>query len=359
MATKQCRAGDVLEDKGILPSAKYAFNPTGVYKPDVKALTAFMTDMDGTQACNRFKWVGLPNSIPKWQVEQKLYWRTALCLFKFGKNYKLLPFTAVGGLNLDGLMQRAIPIPYNGGATDGKGTGGVLFKELKVYNYQGDVDDVPIEDRCVILYDRINGFATSGTSGVPKAVLQQYIIKEIVNRLSMLNVNLVNSQGKNIIIVKDPKQASAVDKALQSVYASDKAYSIVKSLFEIQVINNDITYEEQALWEDIQSWNNLRLDGLGIDNNGLFNKKERQLNMESSADNAQVEVITDAFYEARKLFVKQAKECFGDDPDFVEQFKGLDVIDLRIAGERVELKKDNQKEESDDDNGISIDTFDV
>ena len=349
MSDKNCKVSSQLEDYGVILDAKWAFNPVKVYKPQRKQLMMFWRDLDGMQACNRFLWRGVAKSIPAERIEQMLYYRGALVFFKQGKEFRLLPFAAAGNLNMYALSNKVQPIAYNGGGFDPK----------QVTNI-GEAIDVNLYDerdknKGVILWDRQNGAVESGGI-IPNIVLQSTIITEIVNRLSMLNVNLVNSQGKNIIVVKDPKQKNAVEKALSNIYASDKSYAVVKSMFDIQVINNEVTYEEQALWEDIQSWNNLRLEHLGVNNNGLFNKKERELKDNINADSEQTETISDGYYEARKKFVRDVLETFGDDPDFQEQFGDLEVIDLRVehkarANKQVE---DNIEEVGEYDSDVDI-----
>lgn len=345
MANTQCHIKDQLEEHGIILDGKWAFNPIRTYKPNRIKLKNFFTDLDSTQACNRFKWVGGPKYFAKYIIEQKLYTRSALVFFKdkLTKTFKLLPFTRVGKLNEDGFIVKVRPIPYNGETEDikeatGEGT------DYNVDNY-GDLEND--ENKCVILYDRINVFSKN-SGGIPKAILQDTIITEIVNRLSFLNINLVNSQGKNIILVKDPKQAKAVERSLESIYASDKSFSILKSNFEVQVINNEIDYQEQALWEDAMSWNNLRLEGLGINNNGLFNKKERQITGEQNANEEQTEIMTDAFYEARKLFIEQIKETFKNDEDFKRDFADFNVIDTRVNSNKNNAKNSQNTDDSEE-----------
>lgn len=350
---KTCNQQSQLEEHGVILDAKWAFNPVGVYKPKRQKIKHFFMDIDGTQASNRFKWVGLPDTIPSYLIEQMLYHRGTLVLFKEGNEFRILPYVSSGSLNIYGQMSEVKPLPYNGGALDtGKDPSYLSLDVVPVtIDYYGDAD---VDRRGVILYDRINGYSMNNKV-VPKVALQEPICEEITNRLSFLNINMVNSQGKNIIVVQDPKQASAIEKALENVYASDKAFAIAKSMLDIKVINNDITYMEQQLWEDAMSWNNLRLMGLGIQNTGLFNKKERMITGEQSNNSEQGDIINDAFLQARKLFVENVKKVFGNDPDFQKQFKGFDVVDLRVR--KVESSKDIQPQseyEEVDDNDDNI-----
>lgn len=346
----KCYLKDQLEENGVCLDAKWAFNPVKAYAPQKRSLLTYMQSIDSAEACNRFKWVGTSKAIPSQFIEQFLYRRGALMFYKEGNEFRLLPFVANGKLNLYGFFTKVKPVPFNSKVTT-KNYDNYTEKDYDVYNYEDDTGK-----NAVILYDRIDGF-TRTNGPIPTLDLQQIVIREIVNRLCFLNINLVNSQGKTIILVKDPKQASVVNKALENVYNSDKAYSIVKSKFDVQVINNEIEYQEQQLWEDVMSWNNLRLQGLGITNNGLFNKKERLYSGESDSNDEQTEVLTDAFFEARKLFVKQVKECFGKDPDFQKQFEGFDVIDLRVEQKKKEQQQKNKNNEEEDEGGADDDNI--
>lgn len=345
---KNCNMANQLEENGIVLDCKWAFNPVKTYAPQRRKLRDYFKNLDGTQAVNRFKWAGAPAYFPVERIEQMLYHRGELIFYKQGNEFRLLPFVSEGDLNLYGFMKKAQPIAYNGGAIESKKVG--------VQNIGDAVEINQYEERdtrkAVVLYDRQNAYC-QGNSIVPLSIMQDTIITEIVNRLSFLNINLINSQGKNIIIVKDPKQARSVEKSLANVYASDKSYSIVKSMFEVQVINNEITYEEQALWEDAQSWNNLRLEGLGIDNNGMFNKKERVLSVQTKNDMSETEIVSDAFYEARKNFIKKIREVFGEDEDFKRDWANFDVIDLRVEQE-IERGEEEKEEAEEDDDGDDI-----
>lgn len=351
-----------LEEAGVVLDGKWALDAYGCYKPNRRALINYLTDLDGTQAVNRFKFLGCEKckTIPWHLVEQMSYHRAKLLFHKVGHEFKMLPFVANGELNEYGQMTKGKPVPYNGAAkatnyeiTNSKEYSIDYYGDLTELDKDGKPVPVPVERKGVVFFDRQNGF-TRNSELMPKAVLQQYVINEIANRLSFLNINLVNSQGKNIIIVKDPKSAKAVERQLQAIYASDKSYSVVKSTFEVQVINNEIDYAEQELWEDVMSWNNLRLEGLGITNNGLFNKKERQLTIESSSDEEQTEVVTDAFFEARKEFVRNVIAVFGDDPDFKEQFDNFRVVDLRVENAKEKEPEQPVDNEEYEDEGVLV-----
>lgn len=334
----------------VIDPRKNAVNPKYYYNPNRARLTLFMKNLDSVQACGRFKWKGCPKSIPQFRIEQMLYNRGALVFFKQGNQFRLLPFYPNSELNCYGLLKEVTPIPYNGVAIrseeNKEGKTKAFAERLVVANYGTDEN---IDGKAVILFDRQNAYMTSG--GIEPIVFHQVeAIEQIVNRLCVLNVNLINSQGKNLIIVKDAKQAGSVEKNLDLLYNSDSPFAVAKANYDIEVVNNTIEYKEQQIWEDVMSWNNWRLANLGIQNSGLFNKKERQLTSEVDIQNEQVDLILQEFYNSRKEFIAQIREVFKDDKDFQEQCKDFDV---ELVGENVSREtneeNDNKQEDGEDD----------
>lgn len=316
-----------LNMKASLESQGYPVETNPSFKIDINRdeMKKVFLDLDSTQFISRFKWKGLPKNIYSWNIERMLYTRGSIALGKVGKTFFFLPYVSTSGLNVNGLATEIQLITYNGiNENEGANFGGKL-----PVNLSGKYDE---KAKAIILYDRFTAFTTS-SGGVSRMYLQMQIIEQIVNRLSYLNINLVNSQGKNVIICRDEKQADVIRKELESIYNSTKNFALIRSNFDVQVINNDVEYKEQELWEDIVSWNNLRLECLGIENNGLFNKKERQLTGEVSTSAGQTSAVLRNSYNARKFFVEQVKEQFGNDPDFKEQF-GED-FDVEIDEENV------------------------
>lgn len=303
-----------LEAAGVDVSGRNCGTPAvTLFKTNMTELATYMRDLDSQQFINRYKWQGLPKHIPQWRLEQMLYYRGSVVLFKAGKDFYILPYASTKGVNLLGMPNAVIPVSFNGKKPEEDGD--KLEKELTINN-NGDYNK---DAEAVILYDRYNCMINP-TGTTARFILSEPIIQEICNRFAYLGINLTNSQGKYLIICKDEKTADVVSLQLDELFSSTKNYALVRSMFEIQVINNKVDYQEQQIWEDISSWNSLRLEGLGVSHNGLFNKKERQINGELSGVKEQTNNILYNGLNARKYFVEQAKLLFGNDPDFKEQF---------------------------------------
>lgn len=314
----------ILNDKGALESAGVLsiedYKPSKIFTTDMTALAAYWRDLDCQRFISRYEWHGLPKNIPAWRLEQMLYYRGSLVLYKVGKDFFLLPYACTKGVNLIGLPNAIYPVSYNGEKTDDSQV--VKGIDLSINN-KGEFNG---NAKAVILYDRYNGFWTSGQ--LARYALSLPIIQEICNRLAFGGINLINSQGKYVIVCKDEKAARVVEKQLDELMNSTSNYALIRSMFEIQIINNKVDYQEQQIWEDVASWNSLLCDGIGVQHNGLFNKKERTIEGELSGANTQTNLILMNGLKARRDFVIQVKELFGEDPDFKEQFGEDFGVDL-------------------------------
>lgn len=333
---------DALEAQGIDIDGKMPSFLPKLFTTNMDGLARYMRDIDSQQFIQRYKWKGLPKNIPAWRVEQMLYFRGSVALFKAGKEFYILPYASTKGINAIGLPNAIKPVCYNGALPNEKGEYKddkfYFDKELPINNYGLYNADA----KAVILYDKYNA-VVNPTGVVSRWAYVQPILHEICNRFAYLGINLRNSQGKFLIICKDEKTAKVVSQQLDELFASTKNYALIRTMFEVQVISNQIDYQEQQIWEDIASWNSLRLEGIGIEHNGLFNKKERQINGELSGVKNQTNAILLNGLKARQDFVEQAKELFGKDPDFNEQFGADFGVELEDY-----LKEDTTPEEEAD-----------
>lgn len=292
----------------------------GLFTTNMTGLADYMRDIDSQQFIARYKWKGFPKNIYWWRVEQMIYFRTSLVLFKIGRDHLILPYASTRGFNAVGIPNAVKPVSFNGEYPE---------KEGETMDYELFLNNVGVENpkaKAVLLFDRFNGFGT--TQKMSRYQLSAPIIEEICNRFAFLGINIRNSQGKYIIICKDEKTAQILKDSLDDMYSSTRNYQLVRSMFEVQVINNKVDYQEQQIWEDISSWDSLRLQGMGYDNNGLFNKKERKISGELSGGKMQTRAILENGLLARKWFCEQVKEVFKDDEDW-----DWSQLDVEINGE--------------------------
>ena len=97
----------------------------------------------------------------------------------------------------------------------------------------------------------------------------------------------------------------------------------------------------QSLFEMWQSWNNLRCLQIGVDNNGVFEKKERRITVETRGDSLQSKLILDAGLQMRKLAIKQFQAQYGSRYEWVKKID-VEINDVLKEDDAYEKINDNR-----------------
>lgn len=253
------------------------------------------------QATNRYKWKNLPSNLTSDLIESMLYFKGAICLYMRGGTMYALPFVNDGDLSVYGRFTSITPIAFNG-------------KEQKM-RYKLNVNDTGEYDEnanAVILYDSqpmYNGAI------IPKSVLLKQINENCSKILNMCMQNIQNSNKKLVFQCEDETQANQLRRDLDDAFGSTDNYIVVnKGVMEEMkplVLNNDVTLVSQSLFESWQSFNNIRCELCGIENNGAFEKKERVITSETRGDVIQSKLALQNGLEMRKLAIKQFIAIYG------------------------------------------------
>lgn len=253
------------------------------------------------QATNRYKWKGLPDNITSDLIESMLYYKGCVCMYMRGGTMYVLPFVNSGEINIYGRFTEITPIAFNGKDT------------RQPYKLNVNTDGIYNDKaNAIILYDsqpQING------SIVSKCALLQQLNSNCSDILNMIMQNIKNSNKKLLFPCEDETQANQLRLDLDNAFGSTDNYIVVNkgSLgdFKPQVMNNDISLVSQSLFEAWQSFNNLRCTLMGIENNGVFEKKERVITDETRGDTIQPKLALNNGLEMRKLAIKQFLSIYG------------------------------------------------
>lgn len=253
------------------------------------------------QATNRYRWKNLPKELTSDLIESMLYFKGAICLYMRGGTMYALPFVNSEDLSIYGRFTKITPIAFNG-------------KEQKIgiklnVNEDGIYD--PNAD-AVILYDSqplYNGAL------LPKSVLLKQINENCSKILNMCMQNIQNSNKKLVFQCEDETQAKMLRQDLDDAFGSTDNYIVVNKgvMDDLKPItlNSDISLVSQSLFESWQSFNNIRCELCGIENNGAFEKKERVITSETRGDVIQSKLALENGLYMRKLAIKQFISIYG------------------------------------------------
>lgn len=263
--------------------------------------TNLVSNIGFVQATNRYKWKNLPDNLTSDLIESMLYYKGAICMYIRGGTMYALPFVNSEDLNVYGRFTKITPIAFNGKET------------RQPYNLNVNTDGVYNDKaEAVILYDsqpQINGAL------LPKSVLMSQLNANCSDILNMIMNNIKNSNKKLVFPCEDETQANQLRADLDNAFNSSDNFIVVNkgNINDMKPItmNNDVALVSQSLFEAWQSFNNLRCMLTGIENNGVFEKKERVITDETRGDTIQPKLALNNGLEMRKLAIKQFIAIYG------------------------------------------------
>lgn len=286
-------------------NTKLKINPIGFYNPQKKKFTTLWTNYDLNQCVARYVWEGLPNGITSWNIERMLYFRGSLAGFSFAGNVYILPYVMTEGINPYGLPVGIRPLTYNGRAVAGKND---LWKD----NFALPIDingDEKTDANAVLLYDSI---PYSPSAEAPsRFFFNQIIINEIADTMARVNINVVVSNKKILLVIKDAKQADTVRKELEATFDSDCPFGVITSPLETNSVQSTSDFDADKLISLVKNYDGIRKIMNGILANFGTDKGERLVTGELQGNEQQVDLIADLSLELRQLFCKQCNAKWG------------------------------------------------
>ena len=291
------------------------------------------TNYDMQQCCARYYWVDLPDNIDSYNVERMLYYRACLSGFKIGGKIYILPFYIQGSLNPYGFPTRLKPLTFNGKSIPGKNDFFADGFSLPV-DFDGNAND---QYSAVLLYDQIPNI--NGQTVATRYLLNQIIINEMVEVFSRININVVISNKKIGLVVKDPKQADIVRDELAEAYSSDCPFYVISSPLDTQSLGTTSDFNSEDLFATIKNYDAVRCFMSGISSKGFgADKKERLISMEMNGVEEEKDLILDMGLELRKQFADRMNKKFGTN---IKVYKRAD----KFKEEDIEENANEEEEE--------------
>lgn len=291
-------------DRGYLPSKNT--NPIKIYNPDRAKYVELWQNYDYNQCVARYYYDNLPNGLTSWMIERMLYYNQSVAGFRFGGQIYVLPYVIEGNLNPYGLPTKIRPITYNGQAVNGRQS---FFAED--FSLPIDVDGNETEDySAVLLYDSV---PVASTNLAPsRFYLNRIIIKEMADVFARVNINVVVSNKKILLQIRDAKQRDIVEQELQSIFTSDCPFGVITSPLEAGSVQSTSDFNADQLFNVIKNYDGIRCFMSGISSKGFgVDKKERLISGELNGINEEKDLILDEGLELRKEWCDLMNKKFG------------------------------------------------
>lgn len=312
-----------------------------------QSLNNFFLVKELKEYVNRFKWSGLPPGLNSNIIETLVYYKGQVAFFCVGENYYILPFVYTGQINHYGIQTRLIPISFNGTVEDDVNniTEFAGEREAIVYDKQGiDLDN---KDNVAVVMKA--GSSIFLNQVLPPIVATDEIRDKLAENTILVRYNLILSQPFKYVSVANESAAKSiqqqVDTLIQDILNGNAVSTIVGQMVFKDVNTEAPKANPQQLWQSFESLDNLRMEYLGILNNGVYEKSERNNTDEVAGKQTVAKLTLNDDLWHRKEFCKLVKKIFDLDikveinPDMkpVEKTEGPDGREGKKVKEDVEV----------------------
>lgn len=274
-------------------------------KEDVKK---FLRLIDEQDAVNRYVWYNLPANITSQELERMLYYKGQLAFFydeELGEFY-FMPYALDGTIDFYGRFNSIHPVPMTSG-TDEKANSKLAMllsqKKLKcIYGMPSVVDEETLFKSAVLLHDYTKQLSQII---IPRVVVNDPLLDVMAECIPMARTSRLLSSGIKGVRVGDEDQSGNVEdanRAIENAALTGKAYIPIVGTVEFQELENGQVAKGEEYMLAMQSLDNLRLSGYGIDNGGLFEKKAHTLQTEADINGGPVGLVLQDGLSIRQNF---------------------------------------------------------
>lgn len=327
-------------------------NPIKLHNPDRSIYMELWQNYDMQQCCARYRWKNLPNGLLGWQLERMLYYRGSIAAFRVDDKFYALPYVIQGNINLYGMPTKIRPMAYNGKPLEKDSEDKYNSSEEYAFKVEGSNQafDLPVDllgdetDKysAVILYDTVPTFVGGGAPAMYNR--SRLIIKEMADVLARININIVVSNKKILLHIKDAKQAKVIQEELRIAFGSDCPFGVLTSEFDVNSVQSTSDYNADDMFNALKNYDAIRCFMAGINSRGFgTEKQERLITGELNGDIERVELISDQGLELRKIWAELCNKKFGTNIEVElrsDAFK--DQLDGKGLDQEEEMKTANK-----------------
>lgn len=280
----------------------------------------FLRLIDEQDACNRYVWYNLPCDLSSQELERMLYYRGQLCFFYHEDTQKFyfMPYTLDGTIDFYGRYNRIHPIPMTTGV-DGKGDKSQteLLSQIKlncvygVKTFEDEVTKDVLTHSAVLLHDYTKQLSQTI---IPRQQVNDGILDVMSDIVPYMNTALLVNTGVRGVRVQDADQAQSVEDASRSMKKaalSGDPLLAIAGVVEFQELTGSAVGKVEDYMLAMQSLDNLRLSGYGIDNGGLFEKKAHTLQSEADVNGGPVGLVMQDGLSIRQNFCNIVNSIWG------------------------------------------------
>ena len=316
--------GAVMKDLNLLVQA--GINPKtglpiklGGSKCNLKEdLKKFLRLVDEQDAVNRYVWYNLPANITSQELERMLYYKGQLCFFydKDLDEFYFMPYALDGTIDFYGRYNTIHPVPMTSGTDEKANKAQAQYlaeKKLKcVYGIKTDsLDITDVTNSTVLLHDYSKQLSQTI---IPRVTINDPLLDVMSECIPLMRTNMIASSGIKGVRVNDADQQQNVidgSKSLEHAALTGNPWIPIVGNVEFQELTETSLSKLQDYLLAMQSLDNLRLSGYGIDNGGLFEKKAHELQSEADINGGPVGLVLQDGLSIRQNFCNIVNSIWG------------------------------------------------
>ena len=318
MGTPKLPDIQTLFQAGIDPKTGLPTKMTSGCKAALKEdLKKFLRLVDEQDAVNRYVWYNLPANITSQELERMLYYKGQLCFFydKKLEEFYFMPYALDGTIDFYGRYNTIHPVPMTSGTEDkGSKAQAQYLSEIKlkcVYGVKTEIELNDLYDSAVLLHDYTKQLSQTI---IPRCTVNDPLLDVMAECVPYMRTSMIASTGIKGVRVQDADQQQNVydgSRSLEGAALTGNPWIPIIGSIDFQELTNQGIGKIQDYMLAMQSLDNLRLSGYGIDNGGLFEKKAHELQSEADINGGPVGLVLQDGLSIRQNFCNIANSIWG------------------------------------------------
>lgn len=276
--------------------------------------------IDEQDAVNRYVWYNLPCELTGQELERMLYYKGQLAFFYFKDldEFYFMPYALDGTIDFYGRFNTIHPVPMAEGTDDDTkamvAKQAALLSTIKLdvlYDVPLELDKSP-ENYCVLLHDYTKQLSQNI---LPRQQLQDGLLNVMSDMIPFMRTSLLNAtgvSGMRVASEDDESNVKAANLTVDSAALNGQKWIPIIGNLEFQDLTQGSTAKGEEFLLAMQSLDNFRLSTYGLENGGLFEKKQYQNTMQTSLNgNGQVGNPLQDGLSIRQHFCDVVNSVFG------------------------------------------------
>lgn len=284
-------------------------------KEDIKK---FLRLVDEQDAVNRYVWYNLPCNLTSQELERMLYYKGQLCFFYMPDldEFYFMPYALDGTIDFYGRYNTVHPVPMTSGTEDKAGKAQAEYLSgIKLKCVYGlNVDELSYDmltKSTVLLHDYSKQLSQTI---IPRVSVNDPLLDIMSECPAYMRTSLMLGTGIKGVRVNDADQQAAVmegsDSLQEAALTGDPWVPVIGNIEFQELTDGQVTKAEEYMLA-MQSLDNLRLSGYGIDNGGLFEKKAHELQSEADLNGGPVGLVMQDGLSIRQNFCNIVNSIWG------------------------------------------------